>query len=151
MSTATEITWEEIATPLAAARNYWLTTVAADGAPRAVPVWGAVVGDQLHLYTSRASAKAHHLARDPRVVVHLESAEDVVIVDGRLEDIGQPADHPEVLAALDAKYPDDADYLPSHDTYYDALYRLLPVRARTWTLADFDGSQRRWRAGGQTG
>ncbi|MDA8061469.1 MAG: pyridoxamine 5'-phosphate oxidase family protein, partial [Actinomycetota bacterium] len=133
---------------LGAARNYWLTTVDAAGAPHAVPVWGVVVGDRLHLYASRSSQKAHHVSRDPRVALHLESAEDVVIVDGHLEDLGRPAEHPGVMAALDAKYPDDADYLPSHDSYYDALYRLEPSRARTWALADFDGSQRRWSAGG---
>jgi hypothetical protein len=147
MSTDNEITWGEVAARLAAARSYWLTTVDASGAPHAVPVWGAMVAEQLHLYASRTSAKAHHLSRDPRVVIHLESTEDVTIVDGRLEDLGGPADHPGVMAALDAKYPEELDYLPSHDAYYDALYRLVPARARTWTLADFDGSQRRWSDG----
>ena len=146
MGTDNEITWSEVAARLDGARSYWLTTVDASGAPHAVPVWGAVVSEQLHFYASRTSAKARHVDRDPRVAVHLESTEDVAIVDGHLEDLGRPTDHPGpgVMAALDAKYPEELDPLPSHDAYYDALYRLVPARARTWTLADFDGSQRRW-------
>lgn len=147
MTTTPVTSWADVASRLASSRNYWLATVDEDGAPHTVPVWGAVVDDALHLYTSRTSAKARHLARNPRVALHLENAEDVVIVDGRLEDLGQPSDHPDVLAALEAKYPDDADYLPSHDPYYDALFRLQPTSAKLWLLADFDGSQRRWRAG----
>ncbi|MHB1929382.1 MAG: pyridoxamine 5'-phosphate oxidase family protein, partial [Acidimicrobiales bacterium] len=72
--------WEDVAARLAAARNYWLATVDAGGAPHTVPVWGAVVGDALHLYTERRTAKAHHVAANPRVAVHLESAEDVLVV-----------------------------------------------------------------------
>ncbi len=151
MSSAEEITWSEVVARLDASRNYWLTTVDAGGAPHAVPVWGVVVAGALHLYASRTSAKARHVSRDPRVALHLESAEDVVIVDGRLEDLGQPTAHREVMTALDAKYPNELAYLPSHDDYYDALYRLVPARARSWALADFDGSQRRWSAGGSAG
>ncbi len=147
MTTATA-TWEEVAAHLAPARCYWLSTVDASGAPHAVPVWGVVAAGAVHLYTSRGSAKARHVAADPRVALHLESAEDVVIVDGRLEDLGHPSEHPGVLRALEEKYsqPDDAAYLPSGDPSYDVLYRLVPGRARLWSLADFEDSQRRWRA-----
>jgi hypothetical protein len=39
---------------------------------------------------------------DPRVVIHLESAEDVLIVRGVVEDLGPPAAVPRVVAALAA-------------------------------------------------
>ncbi len=41
---------------------------------------------------------------------------------------------------------EDAVYLPSHDPSFDVLYRLHPVRARMWELADFDASQQRRHA-----
>lgn len=150
MTASTQIQWSDVAPRLASARNYWLATVDAEGAPHAVPVWGAVVNGALHLYTERRTTKAHNIARDPRVVVHLESAEEVVIVDGTLDDLGQPSEHPAVLKALDDKYPtpEDAGYLPSNEPAFDVLYRLRPARARLWELADFEGSQRRWRAEG---
>jgi hypothetical protein len=39
-----------------------------------------------------------NLAADPRVIVHLESGEDVLIVRGVVEDLGAPAMVPSVVA-----------------------------------------------------
>jgi hypothetical protein len=141
--------WSEVAGRLAAARSYWLHTCGPDGEPHAVPVWGAVVEQVLHVYTERSTVKARNLDRDPRVVLHLPDPEDCLIVHGSMTDLGHPRSHPEVLAALDAAYPAPADraYLPSGDPAFDVLYALRPSRARAWRLADWDGSQATWRAG----
>ena len=140
------VTWPQVANRLAPARSYWLSTSAPDGSPHAAPLWGVVVGDTLFLYSERRTAKARNLARDDRVVVHLPDPEDVVIVHGRLIDEGRPAVRPDVLAALDAKYPDDFDrqYLPSADPGFDVLWSLAPDRAMMWAFADWEGSQARW-------
>ncbi len=140
------LSWESVADRLRPARNYWLATTGADGAPHTVPVWGAVVGHDLYTYGERNTVRARNLARDPRAAVHLESAEDVVIVHGRLEDLGRPQDAGPVLRAFAAKYhePGDSKYLPSTDPSFDALYRLHPARAQLWSLVDYAGSQRRW-------
>ncbi len=116
------------------------------GAPHAAPVWGVVPGGTLYLYSERHTVKARNLAADPRVVVHLESGDEVVIVRGTAEDLGLPAQVPEVVAALAAKYTGDGDqrYLPDADPDFDVLYALRPQSAMTWRLADYDGSQRRW-------
>ena len=76
------VSWPEVAARLAAARNYWLCTTTPSGAPHAAPVWGVVTGQVLYLYRERRTVKARNLTADPRVVVHLESGEDVVIVRG---------------------------------------------------------------------
>jgi hypothetical protein len=54
----------------------------------------AVTGRVLYLYSERRAVKARNLAADPRVVVHLESGEDVVIVRGAAQDLGTPARSP---------------------------------------------------------
>jgi hypothetical protein len=138
--------WAEVAGRLRSARSYWVATTGPTAAPHAAPVWGVVMGDDLHLYSERRTAKARHAAADPRVVVHLESAEDVVIVHGLLEDAGFPGDNPEVVAALDAKYSDPADapYLPSADPDFDVVWVLRPQRALMWQLLHFEESQARW-------
>ncbi len=53
-----------------------LATVRADGRPHVTPIWFVVDGDDLVFNTWHTSAKAKHLARDPRVslVVDLEEA-----------------------------------------------------------------------------
>jgi hypothetical protein len=141
------VSWTEIAGRLSPARSYWLGTSDPQGAPHAVPVWGAVLGEDLHFFSERRTAKARYIAANPQVVVHLESAEDVVIVHGRLEDEGVPQDHPDVMGALAAKYsaPQDAQYLPGTDPDFDVLWVLRPDRAMVWRLDDYDASQARWR------
>lgn len=142
--------WAEIAARLASARSYWLVTASERGVPHATPVWGAVLDGVLYLYTDRQSVKARNLAENPRLVVHLESGEDVLIVHGTAEDAGHPANAPGVLAALRSKYhqPEDAPYLPTADPSFDALYAVRPQRALAWRLADYEASQRRWRRSG---
>jgi hypothetical protein len=141
-----ELTWAEVADRLAAARSYWLHTTSPGGRPHAVPVWGAVTGQVLYLFTERSTVKARNLAHHPAVVIHLPDPEDCLIVHGTLADVGRPGDRPDVVAALDAAYPDPADraYLPSTDPSFDVLYALRPTRARAWRLAEWDTSQAVW-------
>jgi hypothetical protein len=94
------LSWPEVAARLAVARSYWLCTTTPSGAPHAAPVWGVVTGGTLYLYSERRIVKARNLAADPRIVVHLESGEDVVIVRGTARDLGTPAQVPDVVAAL---------------------------------------------------
>ena len=140
------VSWLEVAARLAAARSYWLCTTMPSGAPHAAPVWGVVLNHTLYLYTERRTVKARNLAADPRAVVHLQSAEDVVIVRGTAEDLGTPAQVPEVVAALSAKYTGTVDrqYLPDADPDFDIVYALRPASAMIWRLADYESSQRRW-------
>jgi PPOX class probable F420-dependent enzyme len=143
--------WDEIAQRLGPPRSYWLGTTGADGAPHVAPVWGAVVSGVLYLYSERRTVKARNVARDPRVVVHLGDGEDVVIVHGRLDDLGRPQARTDVVEALSAKYhrPGDAQYLPSADPEFDVLWALRPRKALLWRLDDYDHSQLRWHANPQ--
>jgi hypothetical protein len=142
------LSWTEIAARLRAARSYWLCTTTPSGAPHAAPVWGAVTDQVLYLYSERRTVKARNLAADPRVVVHLESAEDVVIVRGTVKDLGMPVGVPDVVAALSAKYTgeNDRQYLPDADPDFDVVYALSPQSAMMWRLDDYESSQRRWTA-----
>jgi hypothetical protein len=138
--------WAQVAARLASARNYWLGTTAANDAPHTAPIWGVVVDDRFFIYSERETVKAKNIERDPRVVVHLESTEHVVIVYGRMIDEGQPSDRPDVVHALSVKYDaaGDSQYLPSVNEDFDVLYRLQPERVLLWELSDYDGSQQRW-------
>jgi PPOX class probable F420-dependent enzyme len=140
------MTWTEVADRLAEARTYWLGSTTASGAPHAAPVWGVVTGETLYLYSERSTVKARNLAADPRVVVHLESGEDVLIVRGVAEDLGPPAAVPSVVTALAAKYtrPQDQQYLPDYDPDFDVVWAIRPRSAMAWRLDDYDASQRRW-------
>jgi hypothetical protein len=140
--------WREVAGRLAGPRVYWLHTTNSTGAPDASPVWGVVVDDVLYFYTERSTVKARNIGSDPRVVVHLESGADVVIVHGRAVDLGRPAQHPAVVAEFGRKYdqPDEVPFLPSSDPSFDVMYSLAPSRALLWTLPDSEATIRRWTA-----
>ena len=140
------LTWAEVARRLSGARNYWLHTTGEAGSPDATPIWGVTIDEVLYHYTESRTRKARNLERDPRVVIHLESASDVLIVHGRLKPLGDPSDHPEVVRAFERKYdrPEEIPYLPSSDPAFDVLYALEPARAITWHLPDTEASTRRW-------
>jgi PPOX class probable F420-dependent enzyme len=140
------MTWAEVSGRLSEARTYWLGTTTPSGAPHAAPVWGVVTGQTLYLYSERSTVKARNLAIDPRVVIHLESGEDVLIVHGAAEDLGTPAEVPSVVAALAEKYtrPEDRQYLPDADPAFDVVYAVRPRLAIAWRLDDYADSQRRW-------
>lgn len=80
--------------------------------------------------------------------MHLESGENAVIVRGIAEDQGIPAQVPDVIEALSAKYTgeDDRHYLPAADPDFDVVYAIRPQSAMMWRLADYERSQRRWHS-----
>ena len=109
-------------------------------------MWGVVVDESLFCYTTRTTVKARNLARDPRVVINLKSGGDVLIVHGRVADLGRPTDHPSVIRAFAEKYDqaDERPFLPSSDLGFDVLYRIEPARALLWSLPDTEASTQRW-------
>jgi nitroimidazol reductase NimA-like FMN-containing flavoprotein (pyridoxamine 5'-phosphate oxidase superfamily) len=111
---------------LAASRNYWIATSGEDGAPASAPVWGVWHGGAVWFGTSPSSRKGRNLARDPRVVVHLESGNEVVILYGEVERV--PLEEA-VADAYEVKY----DYRPDQPEFL----RLRPRRAVAWTESEY--------------
>ena len=67
---------------LVAAHNYWVATASAQRGPHATPVWGLWRDGVFVFSCGRESRKARDLEADARLVVHLESGDDVVTVEG---------------------------------------------------------------------
>jgi hypothetical protein len=143
----TPFTWPEIAARLEPARNYWVACAGPDGTPHASPVWGVVLDGALIFYTGVSTVKARYLRADPRLVVHLESGDDVLIVRGTVDETADPDDVRAVQAAFAAKYtdPDDIPYLPVGPPR-EVVFTVRPTSATAWELDEFDTSQRRWSA-----
>jgi nitroimidazol reductase NimA-like FMN-containing flavoprotein (pyridoxamine 5'-phosphate oxidase superfamily) len=132
--------WQRAREQLVAARNYWIVTCGAGGRPHAMPVWGVWLDDALLFSTGRASRKGRDLAANPRVVAHLESGDDAVILEGAVEELTDAATLARFADAYEAKYafrPDTTD--PANVTY-----ALAPRVAFTWLEADFVRSATRW-------
>jgi hypothetical protein len=129
------LTWKRVEEKLAAARNYWLCTVRPDGRPHAVPKWGVWVDDMIYFDGSPETRHARNIRRNPSVTVHLESGDEVVIVDGIMR--ASPRPSPELgkklARAYAAKYA-GLGYAPRPDQWDGGgLYEVIPQTALAWT------------------
>ena len=124
--------WDDVIERLRAARAYWLATVSPAARPQVVPVWGALVGDDLYLEAgSTPTSKSRNLEANPEIQVHLDDFDDVVIIRGRAEPIVPgPALGIALADAMHAKY---VDYAPS-PTEWDGggLIRVIPRTILAW-------------------
>ena len=84
------LSWDRVDGRLAGARNYWVSTTRPDGRPHATPVWGLWVDSAFYFGVGPDTRKARNLSRNPNVVVHLESGDDVVIFEGKAEVVTDP-------------------------------------------------------------
>jgi hypothetical protein len=144
-----DLTWTDVAARLADEPFWWLATSSAANGPHSVPVWGVVVEGEAFSYADATARRVRDLSDDPRAVLHLPSASDVLIVRGTLHDAGAAADVPAVVGAYAAKYtdPGDQQWLPGAEGMQGVrLLRFEARSARAWHLDDFLGSQRAWRA-----
>jgi PPOX class probable F420-dependent enzyme len=135
--------WEHVESRLAAARNYWIGTTRSDGRPHAIPVWGLWLDDAIWFSTDPKSLKGRNLARRPEVVVHLESGDDVVIVEGRADRISEPAPLARFADVYEQKYNLRMD--PTNPDF--GIYRVEPLVVLAWLESDFPGIATRWRLG----
>ncbi|MGH9321667.1 MAG: pyridoxamine 5'-phosphate oxidase family protein [Vicinamibacteria bacterium] len=98
--------WSHADRRLARSRHYWIVTASSDARPHSVPVWGVWIDGAVYFGGGPDVRWARNLAANPRVAVHLEKGDDVVILEGEIERIDDPK-HPIVTAvtnAYQAKY-----------------------------------------------
>jgi hypothetical protein len=134
--------WSYVVEEMTRSRNYWVASTRPDGRPHAVPVWGVWADDALFFGTNPESVKGRNLAADPRLVVHLESGDEVVILEGEVSvEPLAPDLHSRVRAAYAAKYDMDPDSLPPADGWYT----LRPAKVLAWHEQDFPRTATRFR------
>lgn len=125
---------------LEASRNYWVATVRPDGRPHAMPVWGVWFAGAFYFGTGAKSRKARNLAADPRAVVHLESGDEVVVLEGIMAEVTDDADLDGIGDALTAKYEVEMDLAEMGAV----VYRMAPQVAFGWTEESFPQTATRW-------
>jgi Pyridoxamine 5''-phosphate oxidase. len=123
-------------------RNYWVCTTRPDGRPHAIPVWGVWMDGALFFSTDPHSRKGRNLAANPHIVVHLESGDDVVILEGIVQTTTDPA----LLKHADDVYYAKYQFHLAEDVDNPGLvYRLQPQVAYTWFEKNFPASATRWK------
>lgn len=99
-----------------------------------MPVWGLWLADRIVFSTDPQSLKARNFLARPDVVVHLESGDEVVVVEGRVEAMAAEL-LPAFLDAYEAKY----DYRPNAEQV-EGVYQVRPQRVLAWRETDFPTS-----------
>jgi hypothetical protein len=98
--------WSWAVERLETARNYWFGTTRPEGRPHVMPGWAVWLGGELYFEGSPLTRRARNLALNPAVVVHLESGDEVVILEGEAREVGKPdrALAERLAAGFTAKY-----------------------------------------------
>jgi general stress protein 26 len=129
--------WSYVSEQMTSARNYWVATTRPDGRPHTMPVWGIWFEETFYFSTGPDSRKARNLAKNSNLVVHLESGDETVILEGVAERISETS----LLSRLDQAY---------HTKYQFHLegsptFALRPRVAFAWREKDYPGSATRWQ------
>ena len=134
------IEWSAVADRLAAARNYWVASTRADGRPHVTPVWGVWLDGAVMFDADVNAVKALNLVRDPRAVIHLESGDDVVIVEGVAEPMPDEGRRERYADAYEQKY----NFRPQ-GMEGAVGFRLSPKVILAWHETDFPKTATRFR------
>jgi nitroimidazol reductase NimA-like FMN-containing flavoprotein (pyridoxamine 5'-phosphate oxidase superfamily) len=135
------MTWAEITPKLEQSRNYWICSTQPDGKPSASPVWGVWLDGTLYFSCGKSSRKGRNLANNPHVAVHLESGDDAVMLEGKVEELTDTTVYAKVREVYGKKYPftPEADLNPAN--YW---FTLKLDTAFAWLEADFPRTATRW-------
>jgi Pyridoxamine 5'-phosphate oxidase len=132
--------WSWAVERLEAARNYWVSTTRPNGSPHAMPVWGVWLEDAFFFGSERRSAKSRNLEANPGIVVHLESGDQTVILEGHAE----PVRGDELTRRIDEVYGPKYNWGPSEDDD-TPWWEVRPRRAYAWTERGFPGDATEFR------
>ena len=123
--------WSWAAERLAANRNFWVVTVAVDGRPHALPVWG-VWDDEVRRFAFSCgprSRKARDLAANPHVVVALDDTVECVSIEGRAHRVEDEAATTRWVASYLEKYAPLSPGLDEAFVRANLLVEVVPERA----------------------
>jgi hypothetical protein len=137
--------WSYVDDSMSRAHHYWVCTASADGVPHAAPVDGIWLDERLYFGGSPQAQWVRNAVANSALRVHLESATEVVIIDGTLAELtGADLSLAERLAeASNVKY----GYGATPESYMGGgpapIYVFHPTRAVGWR--QFPADATRWR------
>lgn len=131
--------WSWVSERLERSRNYWICTASPAGRPHAVPVWGLWLEGAVLWSTDAGSRKGRNLGANPAAVVHLESGDEAIMLEGTVEMARDPDLLKEFADRYEAKYG-----LRPEPTPAEGVYALWPAIVLAWTEQDFPNTATRW-------
>lgn len=136
-----QLNWNDVFKKLEKSHNYWIGTTRADGRPHAMPVWGLWLDGVFYFSSDGSSRKAKNIAAMPYAVLHLESGDDAVIIEGSARRLTNDALFKKVDLAYKKKYGMGLSGIPGDV----GVFAVQPKVAFAWREKDFPKSATRWR------
>ena len=130
------LAWSWAAERLEGARNYWVSTTRPDGRPHAMPVWGIWLDDAFFFGSGRESAKSRNLGANPAIVVHLESGDETVILEGLAERVLDDV----LERRVDEVYWPKYALTPNSSGESDPWFVVRPKRGYAWAERNYPAS-----------
>ena len=137
---AAYVDWSWVAAQLIESKNYWLCSVRPDGRPHSIPRWAVYMDGRIYYDGSPETRHAQNIMTNPSVSVHLESGDQVIILEGTSAPAGKPdVDFAVRLAeAYRQKYARHG-YAPQPGQWDEGgLYMFTPRHCLAWTKFNED-------------
>lgn len=132
---ASYVDWHWVVAQLTESKNYWLCSVRPDGRPHVIPRWAVYVDGKIYYDGSLETRHAKNTEDNPNISVHLESGDQVIILDGISAPAGRPT--PELAASLVEAYRRKYarhGYSPAPNQWDEGgLYVFTPRQCIAWT------------------
>lgn len=132
---ASYVDWSWVTTQLTDSKNYWLCSVRPDGRPHVIPRWAVYVDDKIYYDGSPQTRHNLNTEQNANIAVHLESGDQVVILEGTSVPAGKPSDEldAKLVQAYRRKYA-PVGYSPDpHQWDGGGLYVFTPRQCIAWT------------------
>jgi transposase len=138
------LSWSLVSHCLEQSHTYWLATTRPDGRPHVVPIWGLWLEDAFYFGGSPTTRWARNVATNPAVALHLEDAEQVIMVEGLVDEYLPDSDlTAQLSAASAAKYATGVDSSAPTEGAQESILRLRPQIILAWR--NFPQDATRWR------
>ncbi len=131
------LNWDFVEERMRAARNYWVATSSRSGRPHTAPVWGLWRESAFYFSTDARSRKARDLALNPSVIIHLESGDEVVILEGEATIVRDRLLIDPLSREYFAKYAVRLEGGP--------VFEVRPSKVLAWRERDFPSSATRFQ------
>jgi hypothetical protein len=145
-TTSTEfVDWLHVEQRLVTDRVYWIATAGPGGWARVRPVDGLYVDGVIYVGGSPETRWVRDVIANPRVSIHLDGVDDVVIVEGEAEVMSGASDDlaERLAAAAHAKFPEYGMTAASYTG--PGTIAIRPRKVVAWT--DFGQNPTRFRFG----
>jgi hypothetical protein len=105
-----------------------------------MPMWGLWLDGRFYFSTDRGSRKSRNLTDNAGAVVHLESGDEVVILEGVARPVTEDTEHLAFEEAYARKYDVCLSEIPGEV----AAWAVEPRVAFAWREGDFPRTTTRW-------